>query len=132
MASSDDDFAELFNQVRSINSRVLSIERTQEMLVRAQAQKIVEPFLEKLTTDPVIGWVYLAVDGTKSQNDISEDLRKQGHAASAPTISRKLDELEKDWHLIVLKDRTKSGKLYDKGAGERILGLSRQVARALR
>lgn len=128
----DEDFYELFNQVRSINSRVHSIESTQEMLLRAQAERIVNPFLERLTSDPVLGWVYLEVDGAKSQNDISGALSKRGHPASAPTVSRKLEELEKDWHLIVLKDRTKSGKLYDKGAGERVLGLSRRVERALR
>lgn len=126
MPISDSDFAELFNQVRAINSRVTGMERTQEVLVRAEARQIVDPFLDAVRADPVLGRIYLEVDGTKSQNEIAAALR-----TSPATVSRKLDALEKDWHLIVLKDRTKDGKLYERAPVERILNLSRRVTRAL-
>jgi hypothetical protein len=123
----DDDFLELFGQIRTIRSRIETIERTQEILVRAEARNIVPALEQAFGADPLLARIYLAVDGTKTQSQILADLKAAGHAASSASVSRKLDRLEKDFHLIDLADRTKAGKIYRKGELERILRLSRRV-----
>ncbi len=131
MAISDRDFQELFHQVRLINSRVLGIEATIEVLLRADGNKIREPFIEEVTKDPQLGLVYLEVDGLKGQREIVASLKAAGTPTSEATVSRKLDRL-REHHLIVLKDQTKSGKIYEKHpVVERNLRLSRHVVRAL-
>ncbi len=70
----------------------------------------------------------MAVDGARSQNEILgylEGAKLRG--ASKATVSRKIDSLEHELHLIELADRTAKGKIYKKTNIDRILGVSRKV-----
>jgi hypothetical protein len=127
----DEDFLELFSQIRTIRSRIEAIEGTQEVLVRAQARDILPQLQEAFAVDALAGRVYLEVDGNKSQSDIVAALSAAGHASSPASVSRKLEKLEQDLHLVVLADRTKAGKIYRKAQIERILNLSRIVEKWL-
>jgi hypothetical protein len=131
MNVSDKDFEELFHQVRLINSRVTGIEAATEVLLRADGSKIRDPFLEVVRKDPQLGWIYLEVDGVKGQREIVAGLKAKGITTSEATVSRKIDKLS-ELHLVVLKDQTKAGKIYEKQAVvERNLRLSRHVKREL-
>jgi CO dehydrogenase/acetyl-CoA synthase alpha subunit len=118
----DEDFLEMFNQVRTIRSRVEGIESTQEILVRAEIEDIVPPLLARMREDILLAKIYLKIDGVASQKEIAAALD-----TSEMTVSRKVDKLLKDEHIIVLVDRTAKGKIYDKAPVERILNLSRRV-----
>jgi hypothetical protein len=129
--NSNDDFAELFHQVRLINSRVTGIEATTEVLLRADGAKIRDPFLEEVRTDTQLGRVYLEVDGQKGQREIAAALKAAGIRTSEATVSRKIDKLRES-HFIVLRTQTKAGKIYEKHpVVERNLRLSRHVRRVL-
>lgn len=131
MAVSDNDFKELFQQVRLINSRITGIEDTTEVILRADAAKIRDPFLRKVAEDALLGKVYLAVDGVRSQKEIASEVKKGERSVSEATISRKIDFLRED-HLIVLREQTKAGRIYEKHpVVERNLRLARNVTRLL-
>lgn len=117
----------MFNQVRTIRSRIEGIESTQQILVRAEMEQIVPPLLERMKKDSLLAKVYLKVNGKLSQKEIAEALK-----TSEMTVSRKIDTLHQDEHVIVLADRTAAGKIYDKAPVEKILNLSRKVRKELK
>lgn len=123
---------EVFNELRTIRSRVESIEKTQEVLVRAEADRILASLLPQFKADRVLCEVYLRVDGTKGQRQIVSALENAGvSGASEATVSRKMDAL-RDLDLVELVDRTSLGKIYAKTQIERLLRLSKHVERALK
>jgi hypothetical protein len=128
---SEGDFAELFHQVRLINSRVTGIEATTEVLLRADGAKIRGPFLEEVQKDVQLGLVYLEVDGERGQKEIVAALKAKGIRTSEATVSRKIDKL-REAHFVTLKTQTKAGRIYEKHpVVERNLRLSRHVRRLL-
>ena len=123
---------EIFNELRTIRSRVESIEKTQEVLVRADADRILAGVLPQFRADRVLCEVNLRVDGTKGQRQIVAELDAAGvSGASEATVSRKIDAL-RELDLVELADRTALGKIYAKTQIERLLRLSKYVERALR
>jgi hypothetical protein len=99
-----------------------------ETLVRAQSSDLIAAMLERFSADASLKAVFLAVDGERSQSEILVLLRAKGlKGASAATISRKLDSLESELHLIDLVDRTAKGKIYRRANLDRILGISRRL-----
>lgn len=123
----DPDLLEMFNQVRTIHSRIEGIESTQQILVRAEMESIVPPLLDRMRKDPMLAKVYLKIDGKLSQKEIAKAL-----STSDMTVSRKIDTLHQDEHVIVLVDRTGAGKIYDKAPVEKILNLSRRITKELK
>jgi Fic family protein len=119
----------VFNELRTIRSRIESIERTQEVLVRAEADRILASILPRFREDLVLGQVYLLVDGIRGQRQITTAMSQAGMTgASEATVSRKLEAL-RDLDVIELVDRTAAGKIYAKTQVDRLLHLSRQVER---
>lgn len=99
-----------------------------ETLVRAQSGQLVSAMLERLAADPALRAVFLHVDGTRSQNEILDALQAaRVRGASAATVSRKLETLANELHLIELRDRTAKGKIYARTNLDRILGISRAL-----
>lgn len=123
---------EVYNELRTIRSRVESIEKTQEVLVRAEADRILASLLPQFQADRVLGEVYLRVDGTKGQRQIVLALKDAGvPGASEATVSRKMDAL-RDMDLVELVDRTSFGNIYAKTQIERLLRLSKHVKQVLK
>lgn len=119
----------VFNELRTIRSRIESIERTQEVLVRAEADRILASILPRFREDLVLGQIYLLVDGIRGQRQITTAMSQAGMTgASEATVSRKLEAL-RDLDVIELVDRTAAGKIYAKTQVDRLLRLSRQVER---
>lgn len=119
----------VFNELRTIRSRIESIERTQEVLVRAEADRILADILPRFREDLVLGQVYLLVDGIRGQRQITVAMSDAGMAGSSEaTVSRKLEAL-RDLDLVELVDRTAAGKIYAKTQVDRLLRLSRHVER---
>jgi hypothetical protein len=121
---------DLFNEVRQLRSRVDELGLMTETLVRAQSKELMNALLEKFKGDPALQAVFLAVDGVRSQNEILICLEKAKlKGASKATVSRKIDSLEHELHLIELADRTAKGKIYKKTNIDRILGVSRKLGK---
>jgi hypothetical protein len=119
---------DLFNEVRSLRARVDELGAMTETLVRAQSGDLIAALLERFSGDASLKAVFLAVNGERSQSEILSSLKPEGlKGASAATVSRKLDSLESELHLIELVDRTAKGKIYRRANLDRILGISRRL-----
>ena len=119
---------DLFSEVRSLRARVDELGAMTETLVRAQSGDLISAMLERFSADSSLKAVFLAVDSERSQSEILASLSKKGlKGASAATVSRKLDVLEGEMHLIELVDRTAKGKIYRRANLDRILGISRRM-----
>jgi arginine repressor len=72
--------------------------------------------------------VFLAVDGVRSQTEILAGLKSSKlKGASAPTVSRKIETLQHELHLIELVDHRAKGKVHRRTNLDRILGISRKL-----
>ena len=122
----------VYNELRTIRSRIESIERTQEVLVRAEAERILADILPRFREDLVLAHVYLLVDGIRGQRQITAAMTDAGlKGSSEATVSRKLEAL-RELDLVELVDRTAAGKIYAKSQIDRLLRLSRHVERIVR
>jgi len=122
---------DLFNEVRQLRSRVDELGLMTETLVRAQGKELMETLMAKFADDPALAAVFMSVDGVRSQNDILSHLKSAKlRGASKATVSRKIETLEHELHLISLADRTAKGKIYKKTNIDKILGVSRRLERS--
>lgn len=122
---------ELYNELRVIRSRIESIERGQEVLIRADRKAVLAEILPEFQRDPTLGRIYLLVDGVRGQRQIQQEMTASRFAVSEPTVSRKLDKL-KELELVVLDDRTAVGNIYRKTQFDRALRLTREVEQLLK
>jgi hypothetical protein len=120
---------DLMNEVRLLRARVEELGGMTETLVRASSKELVASVLNRFAEDKTLRDVFLRVDGVRSQGEIVDQLRKDGGSGSAATVSRKLDLLANELHLIELVDRTAKGKVYRRSGLDRILGISRSLER---
>ena len=124
------DSLEVFNEIRQVRARLEGIEHTQEVLVRAVGDAILKQIWEYMDSDDILARVYLLVDGKRTQKDIVEALKAEKVAgASQPSVSRRLDVLQRELALITVVRQTKAGKVYRHTASDRILGVARKLER---
>jgi hypothetical protein len=122
---------ELYSELRVIRSRIESIERGQQVLIRADRKAVLAEILPDFQKDPTLGRIYLLVDGVRGQRLIQQEMTASGFAVSEMTVSRKLDKL-KDLELVVLDDRTAAGNVYRKTQFDRALRLTHEVEQLLK
>lgn len=128
MPESLDAYAEL----RSMRARLEGIEHRQEMLVRAHRDEILDEIWRYIDGDPLIGEVYLLVDGDRTQQDIVAALKQKGIGpASQPTVSRRLSKLMNELGLVEISERDASGAALRKSDLDKILNLTPKVERRL-
>jgi DNA-binding transcriptional ArsR family regulator len=127
MPESLDAYAEL----RAMRARLEGIEHRQEMLVRAHRKEILAEIWRYIDADPLIGEVYLVVDGKRTQQAIVEVLNRNGVKVSQPTVSRRLAKLMNELGLVEIVERDVSGIALRKSDLDKILHLSPKVERRL-
>jgi len=119
---------DLFNEVRQLRAKVDDLGAMTETLVRAQSKDLVKAIVSKFASDPTLTAVFLAVDGVRSQTEILAGLKSSKlKGGSAPTVSRKIETLQHELHLIELVDHRAKGKVYRRTNLDRILGISRKL-----
>lgn len=125
------DDLETFAEIRLIRDRIEDIEQTQELLVRAQGDTILDLIWREMDADTTLSQVYLQVDGTRTQGEIAAALRAAGvSGGSEPTVSRKLERL-RELDLVELVAQNRSGKVYRRTRVDRILGVARRLEKRL-
>lgn len=123
--------ADIFNELQLIRQRIERIEHTQEILVRADSERILQDVFTEMDADPTLAHVYLLVDGERGQGEIVAEMDAQGlPGASQPTVSRRLGKLQ-FLHLVEPIDRRGGVTIYLKTGVDRILRLSERVRRRL-
>ncbi len=111
--------------VREIKYKVEAIEKSVDLLVRANRREIIEDLMAFFGKSRERVNVFVATDGEKSVNQIAEEIK-----VKPQNVSRRLTELEREG-LIRLKRTDGSSKVYEKTEKVAILNLEKVLGKAL-
>jgi transcriptional regulator of acetoin/glycerol metabolism len=123
------DSPEVYGEIRLIRARLDGIEHMTEVLVRAQHKEILPEIMAALQNDDLLRRIYLLVDGKRTQQEVGMALEEQGVSGDKTTVSRRLEKLYKELHLLELVDQTGRGKVYIKSRLDQTLGITRRLER---
>jgi flagellin-specific chaperone FliS len=119
---------ETFDEIRRLRVQVDDIGAMTETLVRAQSKELEAAMMERFEKDSVLKAVFLLVDAKRSQSEIAEQVGKSSKKGGTnATISRKIEILSEEMHLIELVDHKAKGKIYKRTKLDRILHISRKL-----
>ena len=122
---------EVQNALLAIHSRLGSIEGKVNLVARADRLAFLQILEETVRKQPLVGQIYLLLDGKRSQRELREKLLEFGIQASQPTVSRRMTEMETDHGMV---DLVQGGaiKIYRKDREmEQILNLTRNIRKWL-
>jgi hypothetical protein len=102
--TSDD---EIHSALLAIHSRLDVIEGKVTVVARADRGKLLDAFREAVDKQPLIGQIYLALDGKKNQDEIVAELD-----SSPATVSRRMTEMNREYGMIELVKGEGRGKIY--------------------
>ena len=105
--------------LREIKWRVEGIEKSVDLLVRANRQQIEEDLVKFFGRSRDRVKIFLKVNGEKTVGQIADELKMQG-----PNVSKRITELKKEG-LIKVKKITREGYVYEQTEKVRILNLGR-------
>lgn len=122
---------EIQNALLAIHSRLGTIEGKINLVARADRDAVLEALRVAVGESPLLGQIYLLVDGRRSQQEIVAELMAFGVTPSVATVSRRMrdlvteygiaDEIREGTSLVLRKNR----------AADDILNLSRRVQKWL-
>lgn len=107
--------------VREIKWKVEGIDKSIDLLVRANRKGIIDDLMEFFGKSRERVNVFLSIDGKKTVEQIAKDLGMKG-----PNVSRRITEL-RDEGLINIKKTTRQGFIYEKTEKVRVLGLEKKL-----
>ena len=110
----------LNRDVREIKYKVDDIDKSVDLLIRANRKEIVTDLMEFFGNSKDRIKVFLAIDGNRTVTDLVTYLKPM----IQPNVSKRISELT-DEGLIYLKKSTKKGKTYDKTPKVKILNLEK-------
>jgi hypothetical protein len=116
---------EVQNALLAIHSRLGTIEGKVNLVARAERESVLHVLQEAVQKDPLLGQIYLLLDGSLSQKDVHERLKQYGIVTSQPTVSRRMTDLVSEFGVA---DPIGTGAVLRKNkAAEDILNLSRRI-----
>jgi hypothetical protein len=122
---------EINNALLAIHSRLGVIEGKVNLVARAHKQSSLEDVEGAIQKRPLLGQIYLLLDGVRSQTEILEALAQYGITTSAMGVSRALRDMEREYGMADLV-KGGSSKVFRKDSeSERILNLSQNIRRWL-
>lgn len=87
------DEEEIQNALLAIYSRLGTIEGKINLVARAEREQILGVLEEAVRLDPLLGQIYLLLDGKRTQQEILAELTRFGISSSQPTVSRRMANL---------------------------------------
>lgn len=112
----------LERDIREIRYKVDGIDKSVDLLLRANRKQIIEDLMIFFGTSRDRIKVFVAIDGEKTVNQLVDNLKP----IKQPNVSKRIAELI-DEGLIYVKKSTNKGKIYDKTAKVRILNLEKEL-----
>jgi hypothetical protein len=88
---------EIQNALLAIHSRLGTIEGKINLVARAEREALLNILEDVIRKDPLLGQIYLLVDGNRSQKDVVEALQRFGVTVSQPTVSRRMRDLVREY-----------------------------------
>jgi len=124
---------DIHNALLAIHSRLDTIEGKVTLVARADRDRILEVLEGVVTRSPLVGRIYLLLNGQRNQREIREELRQEGVSASEATISRHIANMARE-HGIAEFVRTgpAGARIYRKNREmESVLNLASRIERWL-
>lgn len=119
---------EIQNALDSIYSRLGGIEGKVNLVARAERARILVDTEASVTKFPLIGQIYLLLDGKRTQKEVLEELTSYGVTTSQPTVSTRMAEMETEHGMAHLVRRGVYGK---DSQMEKVLNLSKNIRKWL-
>src|SRR4051794_1273666 len=81
--------------INAVNSRLARMEGQLNLLTRVHRPSALEALKDFVREKPLLGQVYLALDGKRTQDEIVAYLSQHGIETSRPTVWRRIEDLER-------------------------------------
>jgi len=111
----------------AIHSRLGVIEGKVNLLTRAGRDAHMELLKETVTKQPIVGQIYLLLDGKRSQREIFKVLGESGISTSEMTVSRRLEDMESEHGMTKLVKGGRSNIYAREPEMARLLNLVKKV-----
>jgi hypothetical protein len=119
---------EIHEALLMVRSQLDTIDGKVNLIARADRQPLLDALREVVLARPIIGRIYLLLDGTRNQEAITAELKANGVATSKSAVSRWLVEMQGEHGMVGRVPNSGNGNLYRKsGEFEHILNLTRKV-----
>jgi hypothetical protein len=123
---------EIHNALLAIHSRLNTIDGKVTLVARADRDRVLQVIEEGVRHSPLVGQIYLLLDGKRSQRQIMAELKRKGVSTSEPTISRRMADMGREYGIAEYVTTTAAGKIYRKNREmESVLNLTNRVERWL-
>ena len=123
---------DVHNALTAIHSRLGTIEGRVTLIARAEREPIRATLEKEVRRKPLLGQIYLALDGTQSQNDIFETLTAAGIDTSPMGVSRAMAKMHTEFGIIELVSASGANVFRKGDESESILNLSASVRQWLK
>jgi hypothetical protein len=115
----------------AIHSRLGVIEGKVNLVARAHKQSSLEEIEVATRKKPLLGQIYLLLDGDRTQTEILEALGQYGITTNAMAVSRALRDMEREYGMADLVKGGSSKVFRQDSQSERILNLSVNIRKWL-
>lgn len=122
---------EIQHALLAIHSRLGTIEGKINLVARADRDAVLEALRIAVGDFPLLGQIYLLIDGKRSQQEIMTELKSFGIGSSVATVSRRMRDLVTEYGIADEIREGASLMLRRNRAAEDILNLSRRVRKWL-
>lgn len=122
---------EVQNALLAIHARLGTIEGKINLVARAEREQVLKVLQEAIADSPLLGQIYLLLDGERTQKAIHGLLQERGINTSQPTVSRRMDDLVTEYGLADPIARGGVLVLRRNRAAEDVLNLSKRVKKWL-
>lgn len=126
--ATDEDIS---NALFAIHSRLGVIEGKVNLVARAHKQSSLEDIETATRKRPLLGQIYLMLDGVRTQTEILEALRPHGITTNPMSVSRALRDMEREYGMADLVKGGSSKVFRQDSESERILNLSVNIRKWL-
>jgi hypothetical protein len=111
----------------AVHSRLGAIEGKVNLIVRSEREQLLGMLEKAVKKDPLLGQIYLLLDGERTQQEVHALLGTWGIEASQPTVSRRIAAMETE-HGIAVLAQVGNTKAHRRDAEmEKMLNLSKKV-----
>jgi hypothetical protein len=123
---------DIHNALLAIHSRLNTIDGKVTLVARADRDRVLEVLEEAVRRSPLVGHIYLLLDGKRSQRQIFTELKAKGVSTSEATISRRMADMASEFGIAEYVITTAAGKIYRKNREmESVLNLTTRIERWL-
>lgn len=120
-------------ELAAIHARLGTMEGKLHLISRAERPQLLPLLEDTVRSTPLIGQIYLLLDGTRNQIDVGEKLAEFGIVTSTATVSRYITKMETDHGIIIEIAQAGRGKVFIKDpAQDKVLNLTAHVRKWLR